>query len=123
MVMEDGGNVVWLFGEPPVSDDAALPLCGSRLPWERRMRDDLCTVRDLRDALESREALADLFGLVELDDELEAGLCEALSAAVSANDGGVATVPGMVVLAIRRLLWALPQYVGYVHPACGEFFR
>ena len=145
--MKDGGNVVWLFDEPLAQDEAAddyhaakrtrsppaiethpsdlyvddatLPLCGSAIPWEQRMRDDLCTMYDLREALESRGARMELFGLVELDDELESGLCQALEAFVCANDGGNATVPGMVVRALRCFLWALPHYSEYVHPACG----
>jgi hypothetical protein len=148
MEMSDDGKVIQLFGgwQPPsdianerrrsaagrspnktedqpsdslTDDEEDVGFDRSRVPHEQRKRDHLWTMYDLVDGLNYNEDLMHMFGMKQLDDELACALNAALVRFSNLCDDGRATIPGMIIEVLKRLLENLSKYSEYFEDEAG----
>jgi hypothetical protein len=73
---------------------------------------DRLTSRDLRDAIEFDSEFKDTFGLSRVDEEIRVPLNDAMELLLTMLEDGTATVPGMMVKAIKVILKGCPRAFG-----------
>jgi hypothetical protein len=94
------------------SDDEFRPeIVESDTAYDQNRLDRLCS-RDIRDALEFETEFKDTFGFAWVDEEARVPLEDSLKCLLAMQEDGAATIPGMVVAALKVLLKGHPRGFG-----------